>query len=265
MNVSNRRRWGAVVLVLLGAFGATRAFAQAQIQGRIVDASQPGVGITGSVVLFRRLPGGQPFPTNVGAQGLFSRALPAGHYTYSVNAPNFLPVESAPAFIRVPGPALTIPLRSRLDTTFIVLRHAEKAETPPDNPPLTQAGRNRAEALVRVVRHARVDTVFHSSLLRSQETVQPLAQALGLTPIVYDISPDVAPLAQSLLARRRGSVALVAAHSNTIGPLIEALGGSGNDCLTTDDDFDNFCIVTLRGADRRVVVRHLQYGAASGP
>jgi hypothetical protein len=65
---------------------------------------------------------------------------------------------------------------------IVVVRHANKAAEPTDDPPLTQAGLKRAEDLAQALRNAGVTAIITTELHRTRETAEPLAKALGLTP-----------------------------------------------------------------------------------
>jgi len=65
-------------------------------------------------------------------------------------------------------------------TTFILVRHAERAKEVGDSY-LTQAGRQRAEALVLKIGPMDITAIFSPDRGRNRETVQPLANHLGLT------------------------------------------------------------------------------------
>src|SRR4051812_42706864 len=67
----------------------------------------------------------------------------------------------------------------------LVVRHAEKAAQPADDPPLTPAGRQRAAELARVVQAwsaagAPVRALFASEVKRTQQTLEPLTAATGV-------------------------------------------------------------------------------------
>ena len=65
-------------------------------------------------------------------------------------------------------------------TTFILIRHAERAKELGDSY-LTQAGRQRAEALVLKIGQMDITAIYSPDRGRNRETVQPLANHLGLT------------------------------------------------------------------------------------
>src|SRR5688572_14937113 len=66
-------------------------------------------------------------------------------------------------------------------TTVLLVRHAEKAAQPADDPPLTAEGEARAQALVQVARDAGVTAIVTTQFQRTRLTGAPLAQALGIT------------------------------------------------------------------------------------
>src|SRR5215813_10050359 len=73
-------------------------------------------------------------------------------------------------------------------TTVIIVRHAEKAATPVDDPPLSAAGETRAKALWDVVKDAGVDAIITTQFVRTKETAEPTAKRLKLTPHVINTS-----------------------------------------------------------------------------
>ncbi|MBL8737418.1 MAG: nuclear transport factor 2 family protein, partial [Planctomycetes bacterium] len=81
-------------------------------------------------------------------------------------------------------------------TTVILVRHAEKGADG-DDPELTEAGRARAEALVRTLRDVPIDAVWHSEYRRTALTVAPLCTARSLQPTVAKAA-DSAALARTL-------------------------------------------------------------------
>lgn len=113
-------------------------------------------------------------------------------------------------------------------TTVILVRHAEKA-APDGDPPLSAPGRARAAALGAALADQPLGIILTSEYRRTIETAAPLATARGLVPVVVAArgGPDsnAAAVARALHAAPAGSAALVVGHSNTLGPIIAALGG----------------------------------------
>jgi len=144
-------------------------------------------------------------------------------------------------------------------TTVFLVRHAEKGTPPPndpDNPPLSNTGRQRAKELAQVLGDVGVKAIFASQFVRTQQTAQPLATMLGI-PVQ---KPAIAPqeLANRIRADYAGQVVLVTGHSNTVPKVIEALGG-GTMPDIEDAEFDNLYVVTIHGTDQVKVLR-LKYG-----
>lgn len=129
-------------------------------------------------------------------------------------------------------------------STVILIRHAEP-QTSGADPGLTATGRRRAELLGFMFEHAGVTTLFTSELRRTKETAQPLAARLSLVPEVLP-GLDTAAHRARVLAVPSG-VALVVGHTNTVPPLIGALG-AGTTIQIAAHEFDRMFIVALHGA-----------------
>jgi 2,3-bisphosphoglycerate-dependent phosphoglycerate mutase len=145
-------------------------------------------------------------------------------------------------------------------TTVVVVRHAEKDPTPGlKDPPLTGAGQQRAEALRDTLGARPVAALYTTDTARTRATLAPLVAARGLEPQVYEASqPEV--LAARLRERHRGQTVVVVGHSNTVLPLIEALGAARPVPELTDTDYDYLFEVTLR-PEGGATVRVRRYGA----
>src|ERR1039457_4489310 len=107
--------------------------------------------------------------------------------------------------------------------TVILVRHAEKAAAPADNPPLTADGRKRAEALATMLGSSGVTSIFVTDYLRTQQTAEPLASLLDLTP--QRIGAKQTPDLVAAIRGHKDGVVLVVGHSNTVPEIIAALGG----------------------------------------
>ena len=146
--------------------------------------------------------------------------------------------------------------------TVIVVRHAEKAAEPKDNPPLTSEGAMRAGKLVEALQHAGVTTIYSTPYARTLETAQPLAKALSLTVTETPIpNRSVAAYASDIAARvkRDGGVVVVVGHSNTMGPVIKALGGPDIGEIV-DERYDDLFVLTVQDGKTTRLVRS-KYGA----
>ena len=143
--------------------------------------------------------------------------------------------------------------------TVILVRHAEKAAAPAADPPLTAAGRERAEALAAMLSASGVTSIYVTDYLRTQQTADPLAALLHLPPRRIDAgkTPDLVAAIRS----RKDGVVLVVGHSNTVPETIAALGGPA--VKIEDAEYDSLFVLTVSGNDISLV--RLHYGAASAP
>lgn len=176
-------------------------------------------------------------------------------------------------FLTAPQPSLLTAVTAQTEsvvTTVYLVRHAEKAATPPDNPPLTEAGQARAQELARVLSQAKIQTIITSQFARTQQTAQPLADRLGVAVTTVRVgmdtmnpravSPSSIKEAVDKIHARAGSAALVVGHSNTVPEVIKMLGG---DLVPVIDEkeYDDLFIVTVYASGKAKVAR-LKYGAA---
>jgi broad specificity phosphatase PhoE len=146
-------------------------------------------------------------------------------------------------------------------TTIYLVRHAEKDLTPGlADPPLTPAGETRAQQLGRLLAKRRPAALFTTDTRRTRATLAPLAQAAGLTPEVYD-AKNQAALAARLSREFGGKTVVVVGHSNTLLPLLAALGVTPLPGEIRDEEYNYLFKVKLRqGQPARLVMS--RYGAA---
>lgn len=115
-------------------------------------------------------------------------------------------------------------------TTIFVMRHAEKLTMDPadPDPALAPAGEARALELAqffgRAPRGQGLDAVIVSEFRRTQDTVRPLANRLGI-PVIVVPAEDTAATAKRALSENRGGRALIVGHSDTVPELVRALSG----------------------------------------
>ncbi len=119
-------------------------------------------------------------------------------------------------------------LASASTTTIIVMRDAEKATLPAEDPSLSMAGEGRAQELAHVLGQApseyRIQGIFVSEFRRTQETVRPLANRLGV-PVIVVPAADTALVAERARDEYRGGHVLIVGHSNTVPAIVEKLSG----------------------------------------
>jgi broad specificity phosphatase PhoE len=150
-------------------------------------------------------------------------------------------------------------------TVVVIVRHAEKAAEPADDPPLTTAGVVRARHLAVLLGTADVQAVIATQLIRSQETARPTAEAHGLAietitrrlPIA-DHARDVA----NAVRRHPGKTVLVVGHGETVAAIVAALGGPRLADLC-GSDYSNLYTLILDGSSVRFI--RSTYGQPSPP
>ncbi len=144
-------------------------------------------------------------------------------------------------------------------TTLVLVRHADRDG---QLDALTTAGMERAKELTHVGMNMGFAAIYRSDTNRARDTAEPLATAIGLTPIVYPVN-DLDSLVASIFADHRGEKVLIVGHSNTVPDIIEAAGGPVLAGIN-DEEFDNLYVLTVcRCGRKRVTLLKLQYGAAS--
>jgi broad specificity phosphatase PhoE len=106
----------------------------------------------------------------------------------------------------------------------ILVRHAERAAEPAGDPALTPAGEQRAQALAQALAGLRVNAIVTTQFRRTRDTAAPLAQALGVQPLVVDARASHVQAVVDAVRAQTG-VVLVVGHSNTVPAVLAALGG----------------------------------------
>ena len=154
-------------------------------------------------------------------------------------------------------------------TTVFLVRHAERAEEPRQDPPLTEQGVARSQALARLLGAAGIKAIYTSQFSRTKLTAEPLANKLGVTPTALSlkISPtnprqiaeeSTKETVDKIMSHVGGSV-LVVGHSNSVPDVIKMLGGDAPPAID-EKKFDDLFVVTVYGKGKAKVA-HLKYGA----
>ncbi|WP_053093728.1 SixA phosphatase family protein [Rufibacter radiotolerans] len=152
---------------------------------------------------------------------------------------------------------------AKKETVVYLVRHAEKDTSDPKNedPNLTPAGQQRAEALKTLLAQEPVAALYATKYVRTRQTLQPIAQSKSLPIATYE-AHNFKGLAQTIKEKHPGQTVVVAGHSNTLLPLVEALGGKKPFAEITDAQYDYLFKLTLEsGQETRVEV--LQVGEAN--
>lgn len=152
-------------------------------------------------------------------------------------------------------------------STIILVRHAEKAATPANDPGLTPAGEQRARDLALALADAHVSTIITTQYQRTQATAKPLMDSAKITPIIVAAASDTKAHAEAVAAKARssaaGSIVLVIGHSNTIPAIIAALGGPRLPQICDPEHANMFVMEFPATGSPRLI--HGKYGAADAP
>lgn len=141
-------------------------------------------------------------------------------------------------------------------TTVILVRHAEKADDSRD-PELSAAGQARAELLARMLMHADVRGLLASEFQRTQQTLRPLAEALGLPIRIVPADQPQEALAVAVRGNR-GHSTVIASHSDRIPVLLRELAGVEIEPIA-EDEYNRLYVVTMLDKGK-VRVLELRYG-----
>jgi len=147
----------------------------------------------------------------------------------------------------------------------IVVRHGEKATSPKENPPLSEAGQARARALLDALRDAGVTTVITTEQRRTRDTGTPLVEALHPAGVVVPTSPNKQEHANAVAVavRKAGGTVLVIDHQLTMPLIMAALGGPTVQTVC-DVEFSNLYLLLPADAAHFKLIRS-HYGAADPP
>jgi rhodanese-related sulfurtransferase/broad specificity phosphatase PhoE len=141
-----------------------------------------------------------------------------------------------------------------------VVRHADQVQDVED-PPLTQAGRQRAQALVDFLREAGITAVYSSQARRTRETAQPMAEALG-TEVRQVPREDTEGLIERIRREESAGRVLVVAHTETVPGILRALGHAGPIRIERGDHDNVYVVVPVRGGAPTVL--HHRFRPAEG-
>ncbi|MGZ8516372.1 MAG: SixA phosphatase family protein [Chitinophagaceae bacterium] len=148
--------------------------------------------------------------------------------------------------------------------SIYIVRHAEKAVADGNtmmstDPPLTEAGKERAESLRETLKTKRIGYVFSTNTIRTKSTAEPVRAYYDLVIETYSPSPDTGFIN---LLRSLKKNTLVVGHSNTVDDIVNKLCGSikiPGDLPETE--YDNLFIVKKKGS--KISFENKKYGKPS--
>lgn len=152
-------------------------------------------------------------------------------------------------------------------TTVFLVRHAERAAAPREDPPLLETGIARAQLLARMLGKSGIKAIYTSQFLRTKATAEPLAKQLGIASVAISLkmsasnprevsAESIKEIAEKIY-QRPGENALVIGHSNSVPDVIKALGGDVAPVID-EKEFDDLFVVTVYSKGKARVT-HLKY------
>lgn len=131
-----------------------------------------------------------------------------------------------------------------------VVRHAEKLDNTPYSV-LSAAGHERAGILKDQLIDKKIDVVFATTFQRTQETAQPLAQALNKPLRIYrnNAVDSIVAVIKSMSEKN----ILLVGHSGNLPSIIEGLAGQKIKPIG-ENEYDNLYIIKTRKRKISLVV-----------
>lgn len=168
----------------------------------------------------------------------------------------FFPLPLYLLFLFACSALLTPEARAQELTSFILVRHAEQADTEGGDPDLSEEGTSTALRLKKRLEHTNLSAVYSTPYLRTRSTVQDIADSHDLSIMEYD--PFDMDVLDRMLNRHGGGIILIVGHSNTTPALVNKLLGADVLDQLDESDYDNLFIVTASEIGNGKLV-HLTY------
>ncbi len=155
-------------------------------------------------------------------------------------------------------------------TKIYLVRHAEKAAIPADNPVLTENGNKRAGDLMRRLQNKNVKRIYVTQFRRTQMTGDSMRIQLAIDTVNYLAEENGNDLFAKIIGHRdAGKTIVIIGHSNTIPDYILKLGVANYPTANIPDkEFDNIYLVYYKKTFPvfgrfKAHVKKGKYGAAS--
>ena len=147
--------------------------------------------------------------------------------------------------------------------TIYVVRHAEKAPVAAGSnmsatdPPLSDAGQQRAEALKEVMKSKKLGYIFSTNTIRTRSTAEPTRAHFGLTIETYPPFGDAAFFTKVKSLKKN---ALIVGHSNTLDNIVNGICGSSKiPGDLPESEYDHLFIIRKKG--KNFIFEQQRYGA----
>lgn len=147
-----------------------------------------------------------------------------------------------------------------------IVRHAERADAPKDDPPLTDAGRVRAAVLADALANAHIGTVITTHYARSVDTGAPTAtraaaKVVRVMPMRGEAARHIEAVVAAVQKAQLDAPVLVVGHSNTVSEIANALGAMKLAPLC-ETSYSIMLVLTWREKGLAPSVAQLRYGTS---
>lgn len=132
--------------------------------------------------------------------------------------------------------------------TIILIRHAEKADATSQDPELSEAGKQRAERLIKVAGKYKPGGFYSTNFKRTRDTLAPLAAKRKKTVEIYDARKPADLLDTIMKSKYKRHI--VSGHSNTIPGLANLI--TKKDVFKNLDDSEYGVMWVVRIKDGQV-------------
>ena len=139
-------------------------------------------------------------------------------------------------------------------TTFILVRHAEKAVDGTEDPALNETGKLRSANLAEMLSNQEITALYATPYIRTWATIEPLATMKRLEIKNYDPHSNGKWLT-SLVEKHAGGTIVISGHSNTIPYLANALIGSETFTQFDEKDYSNLIVIVTDKVGKGKLVR----------
>ena len=129
---------------------------------------------------------------------------------------------------------------------IILVRHAEKADTPANDPQLSPKGEMRATSLITALNRTPLSQLIATQYLRTQQTLAPIAEARHLPVTIVEAAKPIEEHIQQIVEQVHAvqGNTLIVGHSNTVPLIIKALGGPEIQAIG-EEDYSQLFLLSL--------------------
>jgi broad specificity phosphatase PhoE len=139
------------------------------------------------------------------------------------------------------------------EEAIFLIRHAEQMLDVED-PPLTEAGFERAKTWATVFRDAGIKMIYTSKKMRTKQTGEIIAQELNI-PLRQVSRRDIDGLVNQVRKEHADDLVLIVTHSKTLPKLLKSFAPFGEYPTIKPDDYGNLFIIVPKGKAEPTVMR----------